>query len=743
MIQALMRRFGYAPIQNAKSSVQVGYSDGSLTEPSGFAVVSGSPENDYAEEWRFPNLVTTARVMMADPQIAKEIRCIRFPLINAPWVYEPASDDARDIEVADFCNAVLLTQDTERFGPEFHLATPWRQRLGEILRFLIFGFSHFCRTERREGRYTLIADLKYLLPESIDASGFLCEDESNPDILTAILRSYVDAQGDSITRQRVTMDKIVWYTFDQEGGNFLGRPLLRDMFKPFYYKDRKERLEMINTQKTKVGIPYAMARKDATQPDKDKLADLAKSMRMGDFERIWAQISEGDDFGWKEGGTSDKGFPAAIERHNQEIATAGLSQFMELGNTDASSNRGLAGTKAGFASLMIGAISGMIPEMEMQNVRYLCDINYPGLKRYPTLKCGEIDPMEKTRAIPEALTAIKQARDLGDVELENEVRVRYGFMEVDPDSIPKPVLPTDDGGKTDPSEPDAEGDDTEDEGAAGAPATLKRLAAAHDELVGRHKINLERIKQELGKYEDIYFASLRSVLGQMRDDVVGRVATGQLEPTAPKDVKVSASLTQELRNRLKASVLGTRDFGRDELLAEIKRQVRGGRVVLDADPTTRRSAISFANTQAEVLVEVDVKAIVDRLQAQTVEQYNQLLLQYQNPAQIAEALDAYLSGISDTQLLQMARGSTSTAFNLGRNVGIQESKANLEPYVVRVEVLDENTCEVCEDYLRRMENGEKFLINSREYFSNMPPAGCLGRENCRGFYVAEAKDLAA
>ena len=229
----------------------------------------------------------------------------------------------------------------------------------------------------------------------------------------------------------------------------------------------------------------------------------------------------------------------------------------------------------------------------------------------------------------------------------------------------------------------------------------------------------------------------------MRDDVVRRVGQGQLEPTAPKDVKVSSSLVQELKNRLKATVLGARDFGRDELVAEVRRQVSNARVTLEANPESRRAAIAFANQQADVLVEVDVKAIVDRLQAQTTEQYNQLLLSSAGPTEIAAGLDAYLASISDQHLLEMARGSTGTAFNLGRHVGIQELKRDLNPYVVRTEVLDDNTCEVCEAYVSRADQGEKFLINSREYFANMPPAGCLGKERCRGFYLAQAKLEAA
>lgn len=737
MIQSLLRRLGYAPVSLAtERGVRVGYD----SEPSGFAVISGSPENDYAQEWLFPDLIQTARRMMADSQISKEIRAIKLPLQKAEWAFEPASDDGKDVLIAEFCDAVFLGTETEHFGPEFWMLTPWKERLNNILRFLEFGFAHFCKTERQEGRFNIPNDLRYLLPESIDSSGLLFEDKSQPDVLTKLLRTYTDAQGKTHSREELTMDRVVWYTFDQEGGNILGRPLLRSMWKDWFYKDQYERLDMINAQKTKVGIPFAQARKDASPADKDNLEKLSRSMRGGNLERIHALITEGDDFGWKEGGEGDKGFRDSIASKNQGISTAGLSQFMELGTQD-TGNRGIAGTKGAFASLMIGAIGDIVIEQEMKVVRDYVLRNFPNTKRFPMLTVSEVDPFEKTRSLPEAVTTIQAARNLGDVDLENQIRERYGLTEVDPDSIPekpdvpdKPAPGNDGDGGEDPNQPD---NNTSPKEPASSPATLSE-EHPDAELLARARVNPDRIRNELSKYEDVYFAALRSVQSQMRDDVVRQVANGQLEPKAPKDVKISASLVQELKNRLKGTVLGARDFGRDELLAELRRQARNSRVVLASDPATRRGAVAFANQQAEVLVNVDVKALTDRLQAQATERYNQALLTSgDNPVAAAAELDAYLASITDQQLLEMARGSTATAFNLGRHIGMQEAATSISPYAVRTEILDDNTCEVCADYVRRAAAGEKFLINSREYFANLPPAGCEGRDKCRGFYVVE------
>lgn len=134
----------------------------------------------------------------------------------------------------------------------------------------------------------------------------------------------------------------------------------------------------------------------------------------------------------------------------------------------------------------------------------------------------------------------------------------------------------------------------------------------------------------------------------------------------------------------------------------------------------------------EVLAQLDVDAVVTRLTNETrrlLTDYSQQGLTGQD---LADAVTSGLADLSDVPAEKAGRMAAGEAFNLGRNLGIQENAESISE-VVRTEVLDENTCAPC-----RVLDGNVYQVNTPAYFENMPPNGCEGRELCRGFYLARA-----
>jgi hypothetical protein len=163
-----------------------------------------------------------------------------------------------------------------------------------------------------------------------------------------------------------------------------------------------------------------------------------------------------------------------------------------------------------------------------------------------------------------------------------------------------------------------------------------------------------------------------------------------------------------------------------------RQQVAAGRVKLEANPSTRPGAIAFANQQGKALVELDVSKLVHRLQSQAFYDYSRFTGQGLKGPELTRAMQASFDSMSDRLIRDMARSSTATQFNHGRNVAIQELKKDLQPFVVRAEVpKDTSQCKPCETL-----NGKRVLIDSADYLRFQPPAFCEGRQRCRGFYVA-------
>jgi hypothetical protein len=733
---------------------------------SGFEASGGIPDIDYLDELGWPGYLEEFRKVGNDPQVAKELRAATYPLLRADWSVEPASDNRRDELIGEFIAANFYQQSSDTFGREFWMQTPWPARLRDISRFLQFGFAIFHRTYRQQARFIVVDKMKWLVPESIEQWDFGPADE-----FLGIWRTFIGADGASHSREYVPADELVVYTWDQEGSNILGRPLIRAMWKPYQFKTRYEKMAIINKQKTAVGVPYVLTRDGDSPEDETRAANFAKAMRAGNHERLYFKGKVGQEFGWKEGGDSNKGFPELINGSNMEIAKAGGGGLVqELGIGQEGGSRGVAGAQALAGVALPEAIATFVILVENAEIAQQVDLNFPVGTPAPTLKVAGIDPFARTRNMPEVVAAASAGVITKTLDTENEVRRAYGLMEITEEerdeAIAKARPPMGPGG---PGDPNGDGGDggpggappgtdagdaatTEDE-ASTAPSAptgnarraglrLITAAAATDpaavpaepspsaDAVARAKVDLPRIQRELERWEATYLGSLNLVQRDMREDVVGQIRAGRA-PKKPDDLKVP--FQEDLKKRLVSILKSVRDFGREQLTAEVNRQLQTLASAARPDPGTRRGAIAFSNNQAEVIAQLDVSNLVQRLQTQAVSQYNQLAGTGASPAEIASGLAAYFANLTDAQIDQMARASTSQSFNAGRNVAILELKPQLGPMAVRVEVLDENTCEPCAGL-----DGQEFRIGSEAYLENQPPLKCLGGQRCRGFFVVEA-----
>lgn len=729
VVRAVGRMLLQTPARSMTSSGEVA---------SGLDVTQGRPDLDYVQELQWPDRVEKYREMANDAQIAKELRSIRAPLINADAVIEPASDDARDVLIAEFCAANILQEEGETFGREFWCGTPWLDHLRDALRMVEQGFAAFQKLHRRQGRFVVFDKFKYILPESIDAAGWVFDETDN---LLRLLRTFQGSDGTPHTREPIEADQLVIYTWDQEGSNILGRPLLRCMWGAWNRKSKYLHYESLDKQKTSIGIPFFKNPADASVEDVARGEQVTKAMRAGKLENLYVHLREGQDFGWKEGGQSTKGLPEMIDGENMELAKGGVSLFQELGLQQTGGSRGVSGTSASFSSLLLTAMAKEVASQIQRLVRENVDTNWGPVRAYPKFKFSNIDPFEKTRAIPEFVQAVTALRGIGDTDTENEVRNRYGFMEVDPDTIPEPPpKPGDNPDQGDGTDPDGEGKGNQDPGsdAATEPVTNARapvrLEADPEDPMVRARVDAGAVRTNLERLESLYLSTLRSVRRDMAEAAIRHIADSKKQPTAAKDVRVP--FQQELKERLLALAKAARDYGREAVEREVGLQMQTLARAPIPDPTTRTGAIRTSNRQAEVQVEMDVTNLVARLQSEVVGQFNQLGAAGLTQPEIARKVNDYLASLSDRQIEDMARQSTSLTFNAGRNVAIMELAEELEPEAVRVEVdpTDPNTCDPCQGL-----NGKRFRIGSAEYLENQPPQKCDGRLRCRGFMVVFPK----
>ena len=131
-------------------------------------------------------------------------------------------------------------------------------------------------------------------------------------------------------------------------------------------------------------------------------------------------------------------------------------------------------------------------------------------------------------------------------------------------------------------------------------------------------------------------------------------------------------------------------------------------------------------------VAMNIDTLYGRLANETRRLLTELLQQGVTGDELIQQVQAGLANLSDTPIETAGRESTSKAFNLGRNLVVQERVDEVKE-AVRTEVLDANTCAPCRNL-----DGKTVPVNSEDYFKFMPPNFCEGRDRCRGFYLLRA-----
>ena len=143
-----------------------------------------------------------------------------------------------------------------------------------------------------------------------------------------------------------------------------------------------------------------------------------------------------------------------------------------------------------------------------------------------------------------------------------------------------------------------------------------------------------------------------------------------------------------------------------------------------------RSVVSYGE-QVEVLATMDVGKMWDRYLGEFLAEWERLNRLGISEVEMERAMESFLGELSGKPLDDLARQSSSVAYNAGRsNEILKQFNDGEAEFVVRSEILDNNTCSMCADL-----DGSVVDIGTPEYDYFMPPAHCQGGDRCRGFYV--------
>lgn len=346
----------------------------------------------------------------SDATVRWSLQTMILPIRAAKFRIEPASDSARDQEIADFVTWNLFKR------------LNWDDTIRELMTFLRAGFY--------------LAE-KDFVPEDYNGKPMIVLRRLASRKQTTIFRW---EQGDGspgvqqITYQgtfNIPENRMFLITHEREGNNYAGRSLLRSSYKHWYIKDNLYKISAMAAERQGLGV---LKIKQLSKPNKEERdAAIAAARNLRASESGYIEESPNTDISFMDmmahttlDATKD------IEHHNRQIMTNVGAAFMEIGSHSGSGGTmGASGDQSEVYEMAVEAVANQIQAaFDSQVIRHIVDLNYTGVTEYPHMehnKIGQDDIYAFGRAIAQLVGADALTPD---PDLEQSLRGRYNLPDL-------------------------------------------------------------------------------------------------------------------------------------------------------------------------------------------------------------------------------------------------------------------------------------------------------------------------
>ena len=318
------------------------------------------------------------------------------------WNVNPAGDTAEDKEAAEFVESCMHDmQDT------------WIDTISEILSFLTFGWSYHeivykrrmgnTKDQRTKSRYNdgLIGWKK--LPIRAQETLYQWEYDNEDNLLGMTQMPPPD-----FGTYTIPIEKALLFRTKSRKNNPEGRSILRNAYRPWYFKRRIQEIEGIGIERDLAGLPVIHTPEkldiwDENDEDmntiREYLEEIVQNIRRDEREGVVLPYGFELEL-LSTGGTRQFDTNAIINRYDTRIAMTVLADFIFLGH-DKTGSWALSSDKTELFAVAIGAFLDTICEtFNSQGIPALIDINgqhFAGITDYPKMTHGDIEDADITK----------------------------------------------------------------------------------------------------------------------------------------------------------------------------------------------------------------------------------------------------------------------------------------------------------------------------------------------------------
>lgn len=389
---------------------------------------------EFLPELRWPQAGRIYQEMSSnDPVIGAILYLAEMLIRGTTWNVEPASTSEADVEAAEFLKSCMHDMDMS-----------WANTISEILSMLTYGFSfHEIVYKVRRGPNEASAKYKSKYSDGrigwrripVRAQTSLHEWTFNKegDVVAFVQMAEPDFKIVSIP-----MSKGLLFRTRVSRDNPEGKSLLRNAYRPWFFKKHFEEIEGIGIERDLAGFPVLTAppELDLWNEDDERMValrtraeELVASVRRDSEEGIL--LPNGWDLKLLSSGSSRQiNIGETIDRYDNRIAITMLSDIILIGNNKAGSFA-LADTKQ---SMLAAALQAQLQNIaDVFNNKAVPDLfhynSFPDITDLPKIVPGQI----QTPSLKE-LALILRAMNLniaGDMELQNYLRHILGMPDLD------------------------------------------------------------------------------------------------------------------------------------------------------------------------------------------------------------------------------------------------------------------------------------------------------------------------
>jgi len=738
-------------------------------------------------EWRgsYDQIGIVDRMVREDP-VAQAIRMAwTLPLLSVPWTVEAASDDEKDIEIADFVRAALFE----------HLQGGFERFLEQAVQFTWRGWSLFeivARYDKTLER-TVIDRLAPRLPWTVyewlrySGNRWGCRQYGySGDGLVGTSGSF------SSVMPLLPPEKLLHFTYQPDGDNPEPMGILRPAYGAWRQRATYLKLEATGYERAAYGIPYVEVDVNASPGDVEQVNVILRELRAG--IRAFAMFPRGYTLKFADFPMKGVDIREARIAAGQDMARAALCQFLFTGEQSGSYSlvRGQLDHYSAALQQAANRIAATLSQGKDSLIKRLVNWNFQGVQKYPVLQAGEVrvgDPKQLVEAIR---TATDGGIIIPDSNIEAKVRMVLALPakeermapegEVSVEAPPEPPKGSPAPSGEDSERGDAQVEQEEEEVTAhehGPGCGHVHLLAEFpperldgDRIVmgplGRDVRPLEtvvRYSETRGGTTDLS-RSLGVVISQWRDSIADEYAKAVSKaPTLAAAMDVEVPGKEELAAALRSALQDAYDQGKGSVDAEQKRQEEDPELrdaIAEGDVERTEDDIEVTSDQPRLpfalavekpelapgvvptpIDAADPEEVIESVVATTVKTSAQRI----EDATITALQNAGVGGtmpeaavastvVSDAlKLLSPGKDEVAAArdvksiFGLGR---VQEQRALGTQRFMYSNLTESETCEPCASH-----DGETFGLDELATYAT-PAAWCLGYSNCNCIVIGIA-----